>query len=150
MTAPDFMVENYMVLKAFHVIAVISWMAVLLYLPRLFVYHSQEEKGSATSQTFKIMQNRLMRMIGMPAMMATWVFGALMIWADTSLFSQGWFHVKLTAVILMTGIHHVFLKWHKAFLNDANTKSPKFFKIVNEIPTVLMIIIVFMVIVKPF
>lgn len=135
--------------KAAHVISVIAWMAALLYLPRLFVYHCEAETGSQMSEQFKIMERRLMKAIMTPAMIATWVFGlwaasSLDVWADT------WFQVKLLCVIVITGMHMANAKWLKAFANDKNTNSQKFYRVMNEVPAVFMIIIVIMVVVKPF
>ncbi|MEM6810901.1 MAG: protoporphyrinogen oxidase HemJ [Pseudomonadota bacterium] len=146
----DFLLTYYFWIQSIHVIAAIAWMAGLLYLPRLFVYHAQEEKGSATSETFKTMEYRLLKFIMNPAMIATWVFAILMIVANPDLFSQGWMHVKLTAVILLSGVHGIFSKWRKRFHADQNQKPAKFYKIWNEVPTALMIIIVIMAIAKPF
>lgn len=146
----DLLTDHYLLLKALHLIAVMSWMAVLLYLPRLFVYHVDAVQGSEQSETFKIMEYRLIRFIGMPAMIATWVFALLMIWANPGLFAQGWMHAKLMLVIAMTGIHHVFLAWVKRFAHDANEKTARFYRIANEIPTLLMIAIVVLAVVKPF
>lgn len=146
----DILSQHYEWLRALHIIAVISWMAGLLYLPRLFVYHADAQVGSDVSETFKIMERRLYKFIMNPAMVTAWVFGGLMIWANPGLFSEGWMHVKLTAVILMTGAHHVFLKWLKAFAVDTNQKSAKYYRWVNEVPTVLMIVIVIMAVVQPF
>lgn len=146
----DFLLDHYLSIKALHLIAVISWMAGLLYLPRLFVYHAQQENGSQASEIFKIMERRLYRFIMQPAMIVAWVLGGLMIYANPDLFSQGWIHVKLTLLILLTGAHHMMGAWVKKFANDANVKGDKFYRIINEIPTVLMIIIVFMAVLKPF
>jgi putative membrane protein len=146
----EFLTEHYLWLKAIHLIAVISWMAGLLYLPRLFVYHVDAKKGSKQSETFKVMERRLLKFIMGPASIATWVFGGLMLWAYPVLLSQGWMHVKLTCVVLLTGAHHAMMAWTKKFANDENTKSDKFYRWANEVPTVLMIIIVIMVIVRPF
>lgn len=145
----EFLFQNYLWLKAFHLIAVISWMAGLLYLPRLFVYHAGVETGSAQSELFKIMERRLLKFIMAPASLVAWIFGGLMLYADPGLFSQPWIHVKLLCVVLMTGAHHAMMAYAKRFARDANGKSQKFFRILNEIPTVLMIIIVVMVIVRP-
>lgn len=136
-------------MKALHVIAVICWMAVLLYLPRLYVYHSGVEAGSDTSEKFKIMERRLLRAIGNPSMIATWGFG-LYIAHDAGWFSDGWFHAKASLVILLTGFHMYLAKLRKDFEADRNTRTEKFFRWINEIPTVLMIAIVILVIVKPF
>ncbi len=144
----SFLSEHYFIIKALHLIAVISWMAGLLYLPRLFVYHADAEKGSELSETFKIMERKLYRFIMNPAMIATWIFGLLMLTANPVLLAQGWMHFKLTLVILMTGFHHVLGAWRKKFLADANTRSHKFYRKVNEIPTLLMMGIVFLAVLK--
>ena len=136
--------------KAFHLIAVMSWMAGLLYLPRLFVYHADADKGSELAETLKIMERKLLRMIMNPAMIFVWVFGVMMLYANTSLLHSGWMHAKLTTVILMTVFHHVLGRWRKTFLKDENKRPAKFYRAVNEVPTVLMIFIVIMVIVRPF
>ena len=146
----DFLLMNYEWLRALHIIAVMSWMAGMLYLPRLFVYHVSAEKGSAQSETFKVMEKRLLRYIMSPASIAAWIFGGAMLYANPGMLSQPWMHVKLTAVILMTVIHHMYMIWRKKFERDENTKSAKFYKIINEVPTVLMIIIVIMAVVQPF
>lgn len=146
----EFFGEYYLWLKALHVIAVISWMAGMLYLPRLFVYHADTEVGSDQSETFKIMEYRLLKYITNPAMIVAWIAGGLMIYADPSLFSNGWFHAKFTAVILMSAAHGVLSKRRREFEKDENTKSAKYYRILNEVPTVLMILIVVMVIVRPF
>lgn len=148
----EFLMENYLWLKSLHIIAVIAWMAGLLYLPRLFVYHADAPIGSDKSETFKTMEYRLMRYIMAPASIATWVFGGLMLYAnwDGLMSGAGWMHAKLALVILMTGLHHVFVKWRKQFAKDENKRPAKFFRIWNEAPTVLMIAIVILVVVKPF
>lgn len=146
----EFLSANYEWLRALHILAVMSWMAGLLYLPRLFVYHAESEVGSEKSETFKVMEKRLMRYIMSPASIAAWVFGLLMLWAVPALLEQGWIHVKLTGVILMTGFHHACMAWWRKFERDENTKSAKFFRIANEVPTVLMILIVIMAVVQPF
>jgi putative membrane protein len=146
----EFFTLYYPWLKALHIIAVISWMAGLLYLPRLFVYHCQTEKGSAQSETFKIMEKRLLKLIMTPALGATWLFGGLMIFANPSIMKEPWIHVKLLCVILLTGVHHMMGAYAKNFARDENTKSAKFYRILNEVPTVLMILIVVMVVVRPF
>lgn len=122
----------------------------MLYLPRLYVYHVDAKKGSDKSETFKIMEYRLLKFIMNPAMIITWVAGGLMIYAAPGLMEQGWIHVKLTAVILMSAIHTIFARWLKVFAADQNTRSAKYYKIWNEIPTLLMVIIVILVITKPF
>ena len=146
----DFILEHYSWVKALHVISVMAWVAGLLYLPRLFVYHVGSKIGSEMSQTFKIMERRLLKFIMNPAMILAWIFGGVMLWSNPDLMSQGWMHVKLTFIILMTGIHHAMMKWVKIFAADQNRKSAQFYKIMNEAPTVFMIVIVLMAVVKPF
>jgi len=136
--------------KAAHVISVIAWMAGMLYLPRLFVYHAVAEKGSVQSETFKVMERRLLRAITTPAMIATWVFGLWMVFAGFVDWSQGWPYVKAAAVIGLSGVHGMLAKQVRLFANDANTRPQKYFRIINEVPTVLMIIIVIAVIARPF
>lgn len=146
----EFLGQYYLYIKAFHIISVIAWMAGMLYLPRLYVYHAGAEKGSEKSETFKIMERRLLRFIMNPAMIATWLFAILMIVAAPDLMKQGWFHGKFALVFAMSGIHGVFSKWRKKFERDENTKTAKFYKIWNEVPTVIMIIIVLLAVTKPF
>jgi len=147
----DFLIAAYPWIKSLHVISVISWMAGMLYLPRLFVYHAECETGSDKSETFKVMERRLLRAIMNPAMIATFVFGGLLL-ATPGIVDWGavWIWIKLAAVAGMTVIHHVFGKWRKDFESDANTRSTKTYRLANEIPTVLMILIVIMVIARPF
>lgn len=139
----------YLWIKALHVIAVISWMAGMLYLPRLFVYHCEAEIGSKQSETFKIMERRLLKAIINPAMIVTWLAGLYLAWSG-GVFSAGWFHGKLLLVLVMSGVHGFFVRWVKDFAADRNVKSQKFYRVINEVPTVLMIGIVILVIVKPF
>jgi putative membrane protein len=136
--------------KALHVIAVIAWMAGMLYLPRLFVYHSVAEIGSDKSETFKIMERRLLRGIINPAMIASYVFGLWMVFGGWVDMGAGWLHLKLAMVLLLTACHGMLAKYTRLFAQDKNTKPQKFFRILNEVPTVLMIIIVVAVVVKPF
>jgi protoporphyrinogen IX oxidase len=136
-------------LKAFHVIAVIAWMAGMLYLPRLFVYHCEAEVGSKQSETFKVMERRLLRAIINPAMIAAWVLGLWLAY-DQGYFKAGWLHGKLVLVLALTALHGLFSRWVRDFAADRNTHSQKFYRIVNEVPAVLMIGIVILVIVKPF
>lgn len=138
----------YFWLKALHIIAIIAWMAGLLYLPRLFVYHANAEPGSELSETLKIMERRLLRAIMNPAMIVSiGVGGALLFYQD---FSDIWLHVKLTAVAGLIAMHMLMAKWRKDFEADRNTRSHVYFRIANEVPTVLMILIVIMAVVKPF
>src|SRR5690606_13582486 len=136
--------------KALHVISVIAWMAGMLYLPRLFVYHADAEKGSVQSETFKIMERRLMRGIINPAMIATWVFGLWMVFSGVVDWSSGWPYVKAAAVITLSGFHGYLSRWRREFADDRNPRPAKFYRWINEIPTVLMIIIVIAVIARPF
>lgn len=140
----------YMWIKALHVISVIFWMAGMAYLPRLFVYHSESEVGSEKSETFKIMERRLLRGIINPAMIATFVFGGLMLWSNPALLSEHWLHAKLFLVVVMTAAHGFFARWRKDFEADRNRHSTRFYRIVNEIPPTLVIFIVILVIVRPF
>jgi putative membrane protein len=136
-------------IKALHVIAVISWMAGMLYLPRLFVYHCDAEVGSKQSETFKVMERRLLRAIINPAMVVSWVTGLWLAY-EAGFFRSGWLHGKLLLVVLLSGVHGFFVRWVREFAEDRNAHSQKFYRIVNEIPTLLMIGIVILVIVKPF
>jgi len=136
-------------IKALHVIAVISWMAGMLYLPRLFVYHCEAEAGSKQSETFKVMERRLLNAIINPAMIVTWLAGLYLAWAG-HLFSASWFHGKFLLVVLLSGVHGYFSRCVKDFAADRNTKSQRFYRFINEVPTILMIGIVILVIVKPF
>jgi putative membrane protein len=135
--------------KALHIIAVISWMAGMLYLPRLFVYHCDAEIGSKQSETFKVMERRLLKAIINPAMIATWIFGLYLMWS-AGWYTSGWFHAKLLLVLLMSGVHGFLTARVRDFALDRNTRSAKFYKIMNEVPTILMILIVILVVVKPF
>lgn len=135
--------------KAIHVIAIISWMAGMLYLPRLFVYHADVQKGSAQSETFKVMERRLLRGIINPAMMVSWAFGLWLAWKGFG-FQGGWLHAKITLVIAMSAVHGYLSGAVRKFAEDRNIKPPRYWRIVNEIPTLLLIGIVILVIVKPF
>jgi putative membrane protein len=139
----------YLWIKAFHIIAVIAWMAGMLYLPRLFVYHAAAEPGSAQSETFKIMERRLLRYIMTPAMIVTWLLGIVLALQGQWL-GATWFHIKLALVLVMTITHGLFSHWVNEFDLDRNTRSPKFYRVANEIPTVILIFIVVLATVKPF
>jgi putative membrane protein len=140
--------------KSFHVISVIAWMAALLYLPRLFAYHAAVAKGSDAAKVFTTMEARLLRGIMNPAFVLTWTFGLILVLvypAEAAVdWSKWWIRIKLIAVILMTVLHHVYALWRKDLAADRNTRSPRFYKMWNEVPAVLMVIIVIMVIGKPF
>ncbi len=133
---------------AFHIVSFTAWMAGLFYLPRLFVYHCQVAPGSAESARFKVMERRLLKQITTPAMIATWLFGILLVLTPGAVdWGAAWWWTKLTGVILMSGFHGACSKWRKNFLNDANVKPERFYRIANEVPTVLFVIIVFCVVV---
>jgi protoporphyrinogen IX oxidase len=136
-------------LKAFHIIAVIAWMAGMLYLPRLFVYHCETTVGTPEYERFKVMERKLMRVIINPSMIAVWVLGLLLAFA-VGAWTAPWFHAKLLLVVVLSGIHGMFSRWRRDFENGTNVKSQRFYRIVNEIPAVLMILIVILVVVKPF
>jgi protoporphyrinogen IX oxidase len=136
-------------IKALHVIAIISWMAGMLYLPRLFVYHCEADAGSKQSETFKVMERRLLKAIINPAMIVSWLAGLYLAWIG-HFFSAGWLHGKLLFVLLLSGLHGFFARCVKDFAADRNTRSQKFYRIINEVPTGLMIGIVILVIVRPF
>ncbi len=138
--------------KAFHIIAVISWMAGLLYLPRLFVYHSESEGNSDKSETFKIMERRLLKAIMTPAMLVSWILGLTLLLAydNVSIGLDAWFHAKLALVILLSIFHMYLGRLVGNFAADDNQHSAKFYRVLNEIPTILMVGIVILVIVRPF
>ena len=136
-------------IKAFHVIAIIAWLAGLLYLPRLFVYHAGAAKGSELSETFKVMERRLLRYITTPAMIASWIFGLWLAFTVIDWKADGWFHAKLALVILLSAFHGACAKWTKDFAFDRNTHDARFYRMVNEIPTLLMSAIVILVVVRP-
>lgn len=140
----------YLWIKALHVIAVISWMAGMLYLPRLFVYHVDAPVGSQQSETFKIMERRLMRAIINPAMIVAWLSGLWMAWYVFHM-KGGWLHAKLFIVfVLLSGFHGMLSRWRKDFEADRNQRPASFYRVMNEVPTVIMIVVVILVIVKPF
>jgi putative membrane protein len=143
--------ENYFIwYKTIHVISVISWMAAMFYLPRLFVYHSKVEIDSQMDKTFQIMEKRLLRFIMTPAMLSTYIFGLLTAYVYGFVALGIWFHVKMLAVLGLTVMHGFCAKWVKDFAKGKNKHSENFYRIANEVPTVLMIVAVIMVIVKPF
>lgn len=138
-------------LRAFHIMAVIAWMAGLFYLPRLYVYHAMEQDKQETCETFKIMEEKLLRIIMWPALMASWVSGIMLYWANWEYYmSAGWMHIKLLAIILMTITHVLYAEWYKDFEKDENKRSHVFYRVWNEVPTLLMIIIIIMAVIEPF
>ena len=141
-------------IKAFHIIAVIAWMAGMLYLPRLFVYHCAAEKGSVQSETFKLMERRLLRGIINPAMILAIALGLWLAWLGPDSrygwFASGWLQAKIALVLALSAVHGLFARWVKAFAADRNLHSQRFYRFINEVPTVLMVAIVILVVLKPF
>jgi protoporphyrinogen IX oxidase len=136
-------------LKAFHVIAIIAWMAGMLYLPRLFVYHCEAESGSKQSETFKVMERRLLKAIINPAMIVSWALGVWLVWTG-GWYASGWFHAKLVLALALSAMHGFYVRWVRDFAADRNQHSQRFYRIINEVPTILMIGIVLLVVIKPF
>ena len=136
-------------IKAFHVIAVIAWMSGMLYLPRLFVYHTETKPGSESSERFKVMETRLLKGITNPAMIAVWILGPLLAWL-TGTYLDTWLQIKFVLVVVMSGIHGFLVRCWRDFQADRNTRSARFYRIINEVPAVLMALIVILVIVQPF
>src|SRR5271163_1810780 len=146
-----FLSASILWIKAFHIISVIAWMAGMFYLPRLYVYHCETRPGSAESERFKVMERRLLKQIANPAMIATWAFGVLLVLTPGVLkWAAAWWHVKLAAVLALSGLHGAYARWRKDFLYDRNRRPARFYRIANEIPTVLLVLIVIMVVVLPF
>ncbi|MBM3534398.1 MAG: protoporphyrinogen oxidase HemJ [Alphaproteobacteria bacterium] len=147
----SWLAAGYPWIKAAHIVSVMAWMAGMLYLPRLFVYHADAEPGSTLSETFKVMERRLLRGIINPAMIASMLFGGLLA-ATPGLvaWAEAWIWMKLAAVLGLVVAHHFFARWRKEFAEDRNTRPAKFYRQVNEVPTVLLIVIVIMVVVRPF
>ena len=144
-----FLGEAYLWVKALHIIAVIAWMAGMLYLPRLYVYHCEAELGSQQSETFKVMERRLLRAIINPAMIVSWVLGLAMA-AHLDAWSEGWFLAKFACAVAMSAYHMVLARWVWVFAEDRNTRSARFYRVANEAPTPFLVAIVILVIVKPF
>jgi len=147
------MFENpYLYTKAFHIISVIAWLSAMLYLPRIFVYHAQVKPDSETSVIFKVMEYRLAYYIMTPAMIASWFFGLILIfYFDVINFSTDiWLHIKFLMVIILSAYHGIILKKLRLFANNKNINTPKYYKYLNEIPTIIMVVIIILVIVKPF
>lgn len=144
------MQDYFMWYKAIHVISVISWMAAMFYMPRLFVYHTKADIGSEMDKTFQVMEYKLQKIIMTPAMIATYIFGIIIAYIYGFVALGVWFHIKMFAVLMLTAMHGMFSKWRKDFAIGQNKHSAKFYRIINEIPVVFMVIAVVMVIVKPF
>jgi len=136
-------------IKAFHVIAVIAWMSGLLYLPRLFVYHTETKPGSENSERFKVMERKLLKGIMNPAMIAVWILGPLLAWL-TGTYLDIWLQIKFILVIALSGVHGFCVRYWRDFANDRNTRTARFYRILNEVPALLMAFIVILVIVQPF
>ena len=145
----SFLLEYYLWIKALHIIAVIAWMAGMLYLPRLFVYHTQTIRGTTEYERFATMERKLLKIIMSPAMMVTWAMGLTMAWL-MDYWSDGWLSAKLLLVVAMTVVDHLYRRWAKKFAAGTNVHSERFFRLWNEVPTLLMIGIVILVVVKPF
>lgn len=148
----DFVSTYYLWIKAGHVLSFIAWMAAMLYLPRLFVYHTGSTPGGGQSETFKVMERRLLKAIMTPAMLATWLFGLALIFGPGvgDFAMAGWLHAKLTLVVVLSGVHGYLAKTVSVFADDRNEKSAVFFRVLNEVPTVLLIAIVILAVVRPF
>jgi len=134
---------------AFHIIAVIAWMSAMLYLPRLFVYHTETKPGSESSERFKVMERRLLKGIMNPAMIAVWILGPLLAWL-TGAYLDTWMQIKFVLVIIMSGMHGLYVRCWRGFAEDRNTHSARFYRIINEVPAVLLVLIVILVKVQPF
>lgn len=146
----EFFASLYPWTKAIHIMAVMAWMAGLFYLPRLYVYHADVAPGTTESERFKLMEYRLLKQIMNPAMITTWLFGIILALTPGIIdWQSGWWHVKLLCVIMMTAFHMALGRWRKDFMNDANPRRGKFYRIANEVPTLLMIVIVIMIVVRP-
>jgi len=140
----------YLWTKSFHLISDFAWMSALLYLPRLYVYHCAAPRGSAESERFKVMERKLLKQIATPAMIAAWVFGILLILTPGAVdWHAGWWHTKLLSVVLLSGYHGAMSKWRRDFMEDRNRRGDRFYRIANEVPAVLLAVIVIMVIVQP-
>lgn len=144
-----FLGDAYLWVKALHIIAFIAWMAGMLYLPRLYVYHCAAEPGSPQSETFKVMERRLLRAIINPAMIGTWILG-LMLAAHGNLWGAGWLHAKFALLIAMQVVHAAFARWRRQFAADENRHTARFYRVMNEVPTVLMVGIVLLAVLRPF
>lgn len=146
----DFLSRHYEWIKAFHIISAIFWMAALLYLPRLYVYHSNAAPQGELETALKRQERNLLKIIMNPASIAVWVFAGLMLWARPQLFSAGWFHVKLALVVALTGLHHYYAIAFKRFANDERPRSERFWRMINEAPALIAIGVVILAVVKPF
>lgn len=143
---------SYLIVKSLHIMAIIAWMAGLFYLPRLFVYHADAEPGSQLSETFKVMERRLLKAIMTPAMLLSWALGLWLVFGAgaVDMSASYWFHAKLICVVLLSAFHMALAKWRKEFERDQNIRPARYYRIANEVPTVLMAVIVLLVVVRPF
>lgn len=146
----EFLAGVYLWIKGLHIIAIIAWMAGMMYLPRLFVYHHQSEKGGEAEAMFVVMERRLLKGIINPSMIAVWVLGLVMLYASPGTLSSGWFHVKLAAVLVISGIHGFYAASTRKFAAGERPRSEKFWRIMNEAPFILLIVVVFLAVLKPF
>ncbi|NQV47918.1 MAG: protoporphyrinogen oxidase HemJ [Rhodospirillaceae bacterium] len=146
----EFSGTTFLWIKALHIISVIAWMAGLLYLPRLFVYHTDAAIGSQMSETFKVMERRLLRAIMNPAMLSSLLFGGLLLASSHTDWTEGWLHIKLLCVAGLLALHMMMAGWRRAFAEDRNAHPQKFFRYANEAPTLLMVAIVIMAVLRPF
>ncbi len=146
----DLLNQHYVWLKAFHIISVVFWMAAMLYLPRLYVYHSTAEPGGELETALKTQERNLLKIIMNPASIAVWLFAVLMLWARPQLFGAGWFHIKLALVIGLTGLHHYYASAFKRFDRGERPRSERFWRIINEAPALTTIGVVILAVVKPF
>jgi len=146
----DFLLSVYPWIKALHIAAVIAWMAGMMYLPRLFIYHHQAEKGGEAERFFTVMERRLLKGIINPAMIAVWLLAGVMLYANPALFAAGWFLVKLPLVLGISAIHGFYARARRAFERGERPRSEKFWRIMNEIPFLMMLVAVFMAVAKPF
>jgi protoporphyrinogen IX oxidase len=145
----DFVSDHYLFIKALHLIAVISWMAGMLYLPRLYVYHAEATVGSDASEMLKTMERRLLRYIMNPAMIVSLLLGLVLL-GQPGIFAFGWVHIKLTLLVFLFGFHGMCARWRKDFAADRNTKTARYFRVANEVPTLIMVVIVLLAVTKPF
>lgn len=145
-----FLLEHYGALKALHISAVVAWMAGLMYLPRLYIYHHQSQPGGEAEKHFVVMERRLLKGITNPSAIVVWTLAGLMLWANPGLIKTGWFHLKLAAVIGVTGIHALYARAYKRFAAGERPRTEKFWRIVNEAPFVLMLVAIFMAVTEPF
>ncbi|MBP6984967.1 MAG: protoporphyrinogen oxidase HemJ [Alphaproteobacteria bacterium] len=147
----EIFIPYYAWIKSFHIISIICWMAAMFYLPRLYVYHSQTKPHTEASDLYTIMESKLIRIIMTPAMISSYIFGIMLLLIPGVVqWSAGWIHIKLAMVFVMTGLHGLFVSWHKKFIQEKRDLSHVYFRVANEIPVVIMVVIVIMVVVKPF